>query len=97
MHWTVGRPDGMTRRPDGWKGTEFYDFQTVHNLLETLLNNGIPVEKHHYNEVILSNRMRPITNQQTPPLAILGQKSLDRLKIQSRSKNKNYSPFCHKG
>jgi hypothetical protein len=46
----------------------------VQNLLETLLNSGIPVEKHHYNEMILSNRMWPITNQQTPSLAILGQK-----------------------
>jgi hypothetical protein len=35
----------------------------MHNLLETILNSGIPVKKHHYNEVILSNRMRPITNQ----------------------------------
>jgi hypothetical protein len=30
-------------------------------------------------------------------LAILGQKSLDRLKIQSRSKSKITPPFCHKG
>jgi len=34
----------------------------VHNLLEALLNSGIPVEKHLYKEVILSNRMWPITN-----------------------------------
>jgi hypothetical protein len=93
MQWTAGRPDGMIHPPDGWQGTEFSDLQTVQNLLETLLNNGIPVKKHHYDKVILSNRMRPITNKQTPHLAILGQKSLDRLKIQSRSKNKNYSPF----
>jgi hypothetical protein len=53
----------MTRRPDGWQGTEFSDLQTVQNLLETLLNSGIPIEKHHYNEVILSNKMRPTTNQ----------------------------------
>jgi hypothetical protein len=63
MQWTAGRPDGMTRRPNGWQGTEFSDLQTMHNLQETLLNSGIPVERHHYNEVILSNRMRPITNQ----------------------------------
>jgi glycine cleavage system pyridoxal-binding protein P len=31
-------------------------------------------------EMILSNKIMPITNQQTPILAILGQKSLDRLK-----------------
>jgi hypothetical protein len=34
IHWTVGRPDGMTRLPDGWQGTEFSDLQTVQNLLE---------------------------------------------------------------
>lgn len=28
------------------------------------MNSEILVKKHHYNEVILSNRMRPITNQQ---------------------------------
>jgi hypothetical protein len=38
MHWTAGRPDGMTRRPDGWQGTEISDLQIVQNLLETLLN-----------------------------------------------------------
>jgi hypothetical protein len=93
MHWTAGRPDSMTCSPDGWQGTEFSDLQTVQNLLETLLNSGILVKNHLYNEVIFSNRMRPTTNQQTPPLAILGQKSLDWLKIQSRSENKNFSPF----
>jgi hypothetical protein len=64
MHWTAGHLDDMTRRLDGWQGTKFSDLQTVQNLLETLLNSRIPVKKHHYNEVILSNRMRPITNQQ---------------------------------
>jgi hypothetical protein len=34
MHWTAGRPNGMTRRPDGWQGTEFSDLQSVQNLLE---------------------------------------------------------------
>jgi hypothetical protein len=52
----------MTRHPDGWQGTEFFDLQTVQNLLETLLNSGILVKEHHYKEVILSNRMQPITN-----------------------------------
>jgi hypothetical protein len=89
----VSRPDGMTRRPDGWQGTEFSDLQTVQNLLETLLNSGIFFKKHLYKEVILSKRMWPITNKQTPPLAIMGQKSLDLIKIESRSKNKNYSTF----
>jgi hypothetical protein len=32
--WTAGRPDGMTRRPDGWQGTEFFNLQTLHNLLK---------------------------------------------------------------
>jgi hypothetical protein len=36
-----GRPDGMTCRPDGWQGTEFYDLQNVQNLLATLLNSEI--------------------------------------------------------
>jgi hypothetical protein len=31
---------------------------------ETLLNSGIPDKKHLYKEVILSNRMWPITNEQ---------------------------------
>jgi hypothetical protein len=34
----------------------------VQNLLEILLNSRITVEKHLYKEVILSNRMWPITN-----------------------------------
>jgi hypothetical protein len=59
---TAERPDGMTPRPDGWQGTEFFELQTMQNLLKTLLNSGIPVKKHHYKEVILSNRIRPITN-----------------------------------
>jgi hypothetical protein len=29
MHWTAGRSNGMTRRPDGWRGTEFFDLQIV--------------------------------------------------------------------
>jgi hypothetical protein len=62
MLWTDGRPDGMTCRPDGWQGTEFSDLQTVHNLLEALLNSRIPVKNHLYKEMILSNRMWPITN-----------------------------------
>jgi hypothetical protein len=52
----------MTRRQDGWQGTEFSDLQTMQNLLEALMNCGIPVKKHHYKEVILSNKMWPITN-----------------------------------
>jgi hypothetical protein len=62
MLWTDGRLDGMTRRPDGWQGTEFSTFQTMQNLLEALLNSGVPVKKHLYKEEILSNRMWPITN-----------------------------------
>jgi hypothetical protein len=55
--WTDGRPDGMTRHPDGWQGIEFPDLQTVQNLLKELLNSEIPVKKHLYKEVILFNRM----------------------------------------
>jgi hypothetical protein len=62
MHWTAGHSDGKTRHPDGGQGTEISDLQTVQNLLETLLNSEIPVKKHLYNEVILTNKMRPITN-----------------------------------
>jgi hypothetical protein len=62
MLWTAGRLDDMTRRPDGWQGIKFSDLQTMQNLLEALLNSGIPVKKHHYKEVILSNRMQPTTN-----------------------------------
>lgn len=57
--WASGR---YSTSFDGWQGTEFFDLQTVQNLLETLLNSGIPVKKHHYKELILSNRMRPISN-----------------------------------
>jgi DNA primase len=57
MHWIAGRPNGMTRRPDGWQGTKIFDSQIVQNLLETLLNSRIPDKKHLYKEVILSNRM----------------------------------------
>jgi len=39
------RPDGMTHRPDGWQGIEFSALQNVQNLLEALLNSGIPVKK----------------------------------------------------
>jgi imidazolonepropionase-like amidohydrolase len=62
MLWTDGRPDGMTRRSDGCQGTEFSDLQTVQNVLKALLKSGIPVKKHLYKEVILTNRMKPITN-----------------------------------
>jgi hypothetical protein len=60
--WTDGHPHGMTRRPDGLQGTELSALQTMQNLLEELLNSGIPVKKHLYKEVILSNRMWPIIN-----------------------------------
>jgi uncharacterized lipoprotein YddW (UPF0748 family) len=57
MHWTARRPDWMTRRSDGWQGTKISDLQIMQNLLETLMNSGIPDKKHFYKEVILSNRM----------------------------------------
>jgi hypothetical protein len=52
----------MTRRPNGWQGTEFSDLQTVQNLLETLLTSGIPIKEHLYKEMILSNRLWSIAN-----------------------------------
>jgi hypothetical protein len=30
--WTDERPDGMTRRPDDWQGTDFSVLQTVQNI-----------------------------------------------------------------
>jgi hypothetical protein len=60
--WTDGGPDGITSRSDGWQGTEFSTLQTVQNHPESLLNSRIPIKKHIYKEVILSNRMWPITN-----------------------------------
>jgi hypothetical protein len=60
--WTEGHPNGMTHRLDGWLGTEFSTLQTVQNLLEALLNSRIPVKKHLYKYVILSNKMWPLTN-----------------------------------
>jgi len=32
--WTDDCPGGMTRRPDGWQGTDFSFLQTVQNLLK---------------------------------------------------------------
>jgi len=55
MLWTAGRLDGC-------QGIEFSILQTVQNLLEALLNIDIHVKKHHYKEVILSNRMQSTTN-----------------------------------
>jgi len=36
MLWTVGHLDGMSCRPDGWQGIEFFDLYIVQNLLEAL-------------------------------------------------------------
>jgi hypothetical protein len=47
-------------------------------------------------EVILSNIMQPITNQQTPPLAILGQKHLTGYRYNPGPNKKNTPIFCHK-
>jgi len=60
--WKDGRLDGMTRRPNGWQGTKFFALQIMQNLLKALLNSGIPIKKYLYKEVILSNKMWPITN-----------------------------------
>jgi hypothetical protein len=54
--WTNEHPDGMTRRPDGWQGTEIFDLYNSAESSETLLNSGIPIKKHLYIQVILSNQ-----------------------------------------
>jgi hypothetical protein len=36
MLWTVGRPDGISRRPDGCKESDFSKLKIVHNLIEEL-------------------------------------------------------------
>jgi hypothetical protein len=36
MLWTVGRPDGISCRPNGYKGSDFFDLESVQNLLEEL-------------------------------------------------------------
>jgi hypothetical protein len=35
--WTVECPDGISCRPDGCKGSDFFDLESVQNLLETYL------------------------------------------------------------
>jgi len=71
--WTVERPDKISRHPDGCKGYNFSDLESVQNLLETKHwnedseNNWAPVKKHRYMEVILSKKMQPITNQHKLP------------------------------
>jgi hypothetical protein len=62
MLWTIWRPDGISRRPDCWQGTRFFWLVDCAESSESTLNSGIPVKKHHYKEVILSNKMWPITN-----------------------------------
>jgi hypothetical protein len=62
MLWTDGRSDGMTRRL--WMAGKEPNFLPCKlcDFLEALLNSRIHVKKHLYEEVILSNRMWPITN-----------------------------------
>jgi hypothetical protein len=67
--WIVEQLDGISRHPDGCKGSDFSDLESVHNLLETFLwkwrlwKYWTPDKKHHYMKVILSNKMQSITNQ----------------------------------
>jgi len=93
MLWTVGRPDGMTHRPNEWQGTEFSNLQTVQNLLEALLNSGIPVKQHHYNEVIFVQQnvanYKPINS----PFGHSGTKITWLVKNTMPVQIKNYSPF----
>jgi len=53
---TDEHPDGITRRPDGWQGTEISNLYNSAESSETLLNSGIPIKKHLYIQVILSNQ-----------------------------------------
>jgi len=57
--WTDERPDGLTRRPDCWQGTNFSDLQNLLKhfwIVESLLNNIFTYKW------FCSNRMRPIIN-----------------------------------
>jgi hypothetical protein len=54
--WTDDCPDEMTRRLDGWQGTENFWLVNSSESSETLLNSGIPVKKHLYIQVILSKQ-----------------------------------------
>jgi len=36
--WTVERPDRISRRPNGCKGSDFSDLESMHNLLKVTLN-----------------------------------------------------------
>jgi hypothetical protein len=74
MLWITGGPDDISHRLDGWQGTKFYDLQTVLNLLEALLKSGILIQKHHYKEVILSNRMQPTLKLTNSPFGHYGKK-----------------------
>jgi hypothetical protein len=46
--WTDERPDGMTRRLDGWQETKISDLQNSAESSEALLNSGNPVKKYLY-------------------------------------------------
>jgi hypothetical protein len=39
--WTVKSPDGISRRPDGCKGSDFFDLESLQNLLETYLKRRL--------------------------------------------------------
>jgi hypothetical protein len=40
--WTDGRPDWMTRHPDGWQGTEIFWLVSSAESSDITLNSGIP-------------------------------------------------------
>jgi len=92
--WSDWRPDSMARHPDREPKSSI--FHAVQSLLRVLWKVESLFTTSLHTQVILS-RMRQ-KYQQTPPLAILTQKSLDRFEIHSQSKHKNYSPiFVTKG
>jgi len=45
MLWTVGRLDGISRRPDGWQGIGFFWLIDCTESSGSTLNSGIPVKK----------------------------------------------------
>jgi hypothetical protein len=96
--WTDERPDGMTRRLDGWQGTEISDLYNSVESYETLLNSGIPVKKHLYIQVMLSNQNEANYKLTNSPFGHFGTKiTWPVWKYIPGPRIKITLPFCHKG